>query len=124
METHKRLLAILHIVSGVLLSMLMLFLSIFISALLPFIIGESEGDFPKFLEIIVPIVSIVSTGVIVLFAIPSIIGGIALLNNKNWALTLLLVLGCFQLFSFPFGTALGVYSIWVYAEDKKGTSPN
>ena len=29
------------------------------------------------------------------------------------------VLGCFKLFSFPLGTALGVYTIWVYSEDHK-----
>ncbi|MCA6434535.1 MAG: hypothetical protein IM574_13110, partial [Cytophagales bacterium] len=92
METHKRILAIFHIVSGVFLSMAMLFLSVFLTALLPFIFDQSETDVPRILEIIMPIVSIISTGIIILFAIPSIIGGIALLNNKSWALTLLLVL--------------------------------
>jgi hypothetical protein len=113
METHKRILAILHIVSGV-----------FVSAVLPIFVEETNSEFPRILEIIQPIISIISTGIIILFAIPAIVGGIALLNNKSWALTLLLVLGCFQLFSFPFGTALGVYSIWVYAEDKKSISAN
>jgi hypothetical protein len=124
METHKRILAILHIVSGVLLSIVMLFLSVFVSAVLPIFFEETNSEFPRILEIIQPIISIISTGIIILFAIPAIVGGIALLNNKSWALTLLLVLGCFQLFSFPFGTALGVYSIWVYAEDKKITTAN
>jgi hypothetical protein len=124
METHKRILAILHIVSGVFLSIVMLFLSVFVSAVLPIFVEETTSEFPRLLEIIQPIISIISTGIIILFAIPAIIGGIALLNNKSWALTLLLVLGCFQLFSFPFGTALGIYSIWVFAEDKKSTSSN
>ncbi|MFN6089477.1 MAG: hypothetical protein ACK47E_12090 [Cyclobacteriaceae bacterium] len=124
METHKRILAILHIVSGVFLSIVMLFLSVFVSAVLPIFVEETNSEFPRILEIIQPIISIISTGIIILFAIPAIVGGIALLNNKSWALTLLLVLGCFQLFSFPFGTALGVYSIWVYAEDKKITTAN
>jgi hypothetical protein len=124
METHKRILAILHIVSGVFLSIVMLFLSVFVSAVLPIFVEETTSEFPRILEIIQPIISIISTGIIILFAIPAIIGGIALLNNKSWALTLLLVLGCFQLFSFPFGTALGIYSIWVFAEDKKSTSSN
>ena len=124
METHKRILAILHIVSGVFLSIVMLFLPVFVSAVLPIFFEETNSEFPRILEIIQPIISIISTGIIILFAIPAIVGGIALLNNKSWALTLLLVLGCFQLFSFPFGTALGVYSIWVYAEDKKITTAN
>jgi hypothetical protein len=42
-----------------------------------------------------------------------------LLNEKSWAMTLLLVLGCFKLFSFPIGTAIGIYTIWVYSESHK-----
>jgi hypothetical protein len=44
------------------------------------------------------------------------------LNNKSWALTLLLVLGCFKLFSFPIGTAIGIYTIYVYSESNKISS--
>jgi hypothetical protein len=41
------------------------------------------------------------------------------LNNKSWSLTLLLILGCFKLFSFPIGTAIGIYTIYVYSENHK-----
>jgi hypothetical protein len=47
------------------------------------------------------------------------IAGAGLLLGKPWALTLALVMGCFKLFSFPFGTALGIYTIWVYAENHR-----
>jgi hypothetical protein len=119
MENHKRILGILYIVSGVLQALAMLLISIFISAFIPFALDQADADTHWIVEWIVPFVSILSVIIIVLFAIPSIVGGISLLNGKNWALTLLLVLGCFKLFSFPFGTALGIYTIWVYSEDKK-----
>jgi hypothetical protein len=122
MENHKKILGILYIVSGVLQAIGMLLLSVFVSAFLNFVFDQAEVETQRLVEWIVPFVSVLSTAIIILFSIPSIIGGISLLNEKKWALTLLLVIGCFKLFSFPFGTALGIYTIWVYSEEKK-TSP-
>jgi hypothetical protein len=122
MENHKKILGILYIVSGVLQAIGMLLLSVFVSAFLNFVFDQAEVETQRLVEWIVPFVSVLSTTIIILFSIPSIIGGISLLNEKKWALTLLLVIGCFKLFSFPFGTALGIYTIWVYSEEKK-TSP-
>jgi hypothetical protein len=117
METNKRLLAILFIVYGVLQAIGMLVLSVFLSFLIPFLLTEVEGDAREIIEWLLPFIQFIVGAVIVFFSIPSIVGGIALLNGKKWALILLLILGCFKLFSFPFGTALGIYSIWVYSKD-------
>jgi hypothetical protein len=122
METHKRVLSILFIVHGVLQAIGMLVVSLFLTAFLPFILSEADPEGREILEWILPFVQFIGFGIIAIFSIPSIVGGIALLNGKKWALTLLLILGCFKLFSFPFGTALGIYSIWVYSEDKKVSS--
>lgn len=119
METHKRILGILYIVSGSLHILIMLFLSALFSILLPFIFENAKLDEQWILLYIVPFIRIIGVITVLLFALPSIIGGIGLLNKKKWALTLVLVLGCFKLFSFPIGTALGIYTIWVYSEDHK-----
>jgi phage-related minor tail protein len=100
----------------------MLLLSVLISSLIPFIADSAEENTRWVFEWIVPFINIIAAIVIVLFSIPSIIGGGALLQGKSWALTLVLILGCFKLFSFPIGTAIGIYTIWVYAEDKKSVS--
>jgi hypothetical protein len=89
------------------------------SILLPFIFEHAKLDEQWILVYIVPFIRIIATITILLFAVPSIIGGIAILNKKKWGLTLVLILGCFKLFSFPIGTALGIYTIWVYSEDHK-----
>jgi len=119
MDTHKRVLGILYIVSGSLHILIMLFLSALFSILLPFIFEHAKLDEQWILVYIVPFIQIIGVITILLFAIPSIIGGIALLHKKKWGLTLVLILGCFKLFSFPIGTALGVYTIWVYSENHK-----
>ena len=51
-------------------------------------------------------------------AIPSILGGIGLLKRKKWARILVLILGCLNLPNIPFGTILGIYTIWVLVQDE------
>ena len=42
-----------------------------------------------------------------------LVGGIGLLKRKRWARILVLI-GCVpELFAFPVGTAIGIYTIWV-----------
>ncbi len=119
METHKRILGILYIVSGAMHILGMLLLSALFSILWPFLFEHAHLDDQWILVYVIPFIRLIALGIVLLFAIPSIIAGIGLLYKKHWALTLTLVLGCFKLFSFPLGTALGVYTIWVYSEDHK-----
>ncbi len=119
MEVHKRILAILYIISGSLQILGMLFVSAFISIIIPFIMDEAGPDAQWVFVWLVPFIRIIAIIIILFFSIPSIIGGVGLLNNKSWSLTLLLVLGCFKLFSFPIGTAIGIYTIYVYSENHK-----
>jgi len=42
-----------------------------------------------------------------------LIAGWGLLARQPWARTLAIVLGCFNLIDMPFGTALGIYTLWV-----------
>jgi len=46
-------------------------------------------------------------------AAAGIAAGWGLLDRRPWARTLALVLGCLALIDFPFGTALGIYTLWV-----------
>lgn len=122
MEVHKRILAILYIISGSLQILGMLFVTAFISTFIPLIMDEAGPDAQWVFVWLVPFIRIIAVIVILFFSIPSIIGGVALLNNKSWSLTLLLILGCFKLFSFPIGTAIGIYTIYVYSENHKISS--
>ena len=122
MEVHKRILAILYIISGSLQILGMLFVAAFISVIIPFIMDEAGPDVQWIFVWIIPFIRVIALFIILFFSIPSIIGGVGLLNNKSWSLTLLLVLGCFKLFSFPIGTAIGIYTIYVYTENHKHSS--
>jgi len=123
MESHKRILGILYIVVGSFQLIGLAGASLFLTAMFPFIADEAGPDASVILNLLGAFIPYLFWALIFVFAIPSIIGGIALLNEKPWALTLLLVIGCFKLLSFPIGTAIGIYTIWVYAESNKHTTP-
>ena len=57
-------------------------------------------------------------GLLMILSIPSIIGGIALYKRQAWGRILALVLCFLSLISIPFGTALGIYGIWVLLNDE------
>jgi hypothetical protein len=46
------------------------------------------------------------------FSLPSLIGGIALLNMASWSRVFMLVVSVLYLIHIPIGTALGIYGIW------------
>ena len=63
-----------------------------------------------------PILTIVGAALgllILLFSVPALVGGIGLWQRRRWARILLLILGVLHLPAVPFGTALGVYTLWV-----------
>jgi hypothetical protein len=57
--------------------------------------------------------------IIIFFSIPTLIAGVGLLTKQRWATLFALIMGCLKLFSFPIGTAIGIYAIWIYSEDHK-----
>ena len=66
--------------------------------------------------IAIPIVSLVGGiifFVLLITSLPAIVTGIGLLQMASWSRIVAIILSAFHLFSFPFGTALGVYGLWV-----------
>lgn len=55
---------------------------------------------------------------IFIFSVPGLIGGIGLLKRAPWARILVLILGCMNLISIPFGTILGAYTIYVLVNEE------
>jgi hypothetical protein len=49
---------------------------------------------------------------------PGFIGGIFLLKWRPWARVLILILGFLNLLFIPFGTILGIYTIWVLLKNE------
>jgi hypothetical protein len=121
MESHKRVLGILFIALGTFQILLMLLLSTFMTSLFGFIMSQAEPEGARVIEIVAEFIRYIPLLIIVFLALPALVAGIGLVAEKPWALILALVIGCLNIFSFPFGTAIGIYTIWVYAENNKIT---
>jgi len=104
-ENHISLVGILHLVH----SGLMLIIGIGIFALMTGI-GAISGDEDAML--VLGIIGTVVGGFMLLFSIPGIIGGIAILQRARWSRIYMIVLSAFKLIDIPFGTALGIYTIY------------
>jgi hypothetical protein len=66
-------------------------------------------DMPRFFFPLMSMLSMIflATGVL------GIIAGWGLLERRPWARMMAIVLGCVFLIDMPFGTALGIYTLWV-----------
>jgi hypothetical protein len=105
MEKHINVVGVLYIVLSVL-----SFLGAFTVYFLLRLIGNfaDDHDATMVLNIIANVLSII----LVVLAIPGLIGGIGLIKRKNWARILVLILSILNLVNFPIGTAIGIYALW------------
>ncbi len=119
LDSHKKILGIVYLISGTLTIFGMLMLNAFLSVILSFALQEVDAEDQKAVELVGAFIQYVPAFVIIFLSIPTLIAGIGLLTKKSWATLFALIVGCLKLFSFPIGTAIGVYSIWIYSEEQK-----
>ena len=68
-----------------------------------------------------PIIAIIGGAIsifLLILSVPSIIAGVGLLYFKPWARILAIIISAIHLMSIPFGTALGIYGLWVLFSPK------
>src|SRR5688572_18801449 len=53
-----------------------------------------------------------------IFSVPALVAGIGLLKYREWARIWTIVASVLHLINIPFGTALGVYGLWVMFKDE------
>ena len=106
METHVKVVAVLHLIfSGMLLLVGLMVVILMVSG------GLISGD--KTAIAITSGLGLFFAMLFILLSIPAIIGAIGTLKFRNWGRILLIIVGVFNLPGFPVGTALGAYTLWV-----------
>lgn len=113
MQQHVRLLGILNIIYGG--------LGVAIGLLVFLVLGGIAGlavnfDMSGDAEHAVPVLGLIGAfvfGLLTVLSAPAIVAGVGLLYYKAWARILTIVLSALHLLSVPFGTALGIYGLWV-----------
>jgi hypothetical protein len=106
MERHTTVVGVLHIAYNVVGLMIGLFLFTFLTG-----IGIFTGD-----DVALTVLTLVATflaGLFLVGSVPGIIGGVFLLQRKEWARILVIIVSFFDLLHIPLGTLLGAYSLWV-----------
>ena len=73
--------------------------------------GALSGDRQSMM--ITGAVAVVVGIVLFVLSLPGLIAGFGLLKFRPWARILALIVGALHVFSFPFGTALCIYTFWV-----------
>jgi hypothetical protein len=111
METHLKIIAVLHIVLGA----MGIFAAVAVLLLAGGIAGIVGADRDPDAAFVIPIIGgigAIIVLVLILLWLPGLIGGIGLLRLAPWSRVYMIVISALDLISIPFGTALGIYGIW------------
>jgi hypothetical protein len=106
MAQHVRILAWLHAAFSALLALLGVGLLVILAGS-----GAISGD--RTAMFVTGTVGTVLMCVFLFLAIPGFFAAWGLLRFRPWARVLAIILGVLHILSFPFGTALAVYTLWV-----------
>ena len=114
METHIKVLGTLHIILGIL-GVLGALVILLIFGGIAGLVGMGATQNPD-ARIAIPILGAVGGGIavfILIVSLPGVIAGFGLLQFREWARVLTIILSALNLVSIPIGTALGIYGLWV-----------
>ena len=113
MAQHVKILAILHIVFGALGALLALVVITIFGGVAGLVNMNAERADAA---VAAPVLMLIGGAVmifILMLSIPGIIAGFGLLHFRPWARILTIIISAFDLRHVPFGTALGIYGLWV-----------
>ena len=114
MESHVKTLGILHIVFGALGILVAVGLLVLFGGIAG-LIGATTNH-GEDVRISIPILSGIGLFIFVVvlaLSLPGLVAGVGLLQFRPWARILTIVVSILDLIHVPFGTALGVYGLWV-----------
>jgi putative exporter of polyketide antibiotics len=118
LDTHKKILGIIYVITACFALLIAIFIRAFISIIFDFAMEDGDME-PRVRDFVMSIISFVPAIIIVFSVIPTLIAGIGLLTRSSWAPIFSLIIGCLKLISFPIGTIIGIYAIWIFAEDQR-----
>jgi len=121
---HIKILGILNIIMGGLTALVGIVVLLIFGGAAGFIVAgihAATGIDPEHGALAAPIAMMIGlciAGFLLLLSAPAIIGGWGLIKGKSWSRVLMIVISALHLLSFPIGTALGVYGLWVLLNEQ------
>jgi hypothetical protein len=120
MKTHIQIVAALHIAMGALSLLGAIAVFAFLGMAGGIVVSQGEHEAAG----IIGIVAVVLGGFLAVLALPGIIGGWALFAGRAWGRPFVMVLGVIHLLNIPFGTALGIYTLWALLREPPPQTPS
>ncbi len=121
MRDHVRILGILNIVMGCLTALIGVVVLIAMGGIAGVITASGASGDTENGAAAAPIIAVIGVCIAVFFiliSLPSIIGGWGLLKFRPWARIVMIVVSVLHLINIPFGTAVGLYGLWVLLSDE------
>jgi len=112
METHVKVIAVLNIVFGVLGIAGAVFILFFFGGLATVAGSDNDPSAPVGAAVLGSI-GVFAAVFMAVMSIPGLLVGWGLLKFRSWARILGIILSVLSLPGIPFGTALGIYGLWV-----------
>ncbi len=120
MKKHIQIVAALHIAMGALSLLGAIAVFAFLGLASGIVVSQGEHQAGG----IIGVVAVVVAGFLAVLALPGIIGGWALLAGRSWGRPFVMVLGVIHLINIPFGTALGIYTLWALLREPPPQTPS
>jgi hypothetical protein len=123
MRDHIKILGILNIIMGSLTALIGIVVMLFMGGIASFVAfgaanASSDADNARVAAPFLGLVGVFVAGFLLTISLPAVIGGWGLLKYKSWSRVVMIVISALHLFSIPFGTALGIYGLWVLTNDQ------
>lgn len=109
-QDHNKVLGIMHLIYGGFNVLIMVIVGLFFIPVAA--LGAADPNAPPGLAAIFGIMGVLMVVLGVILGLPSVLAGYAMLKHKSWARVMGIIAACVEALSFPFGTALCVYTFW------------
>jgi len=119
MNKHTQIVALLHIGLGAFSLLAAIVVFAVFGMVGGIVISQGEHEAAGVLGIIAVFIA----GFLAVLALPGIIGGLGLYRGRSWGRPVVLVLGVLHLANIPFGTALGIYTLWALLNESPAPAP-
>ena len=121
-DIHVRIAAWLHIALGILWVSIGLFIGLFFGAFGAFMGAAAHGSATGVLALIAGF-GVVLFLIVMAFPVLEIVGGVLLLRGSPAGRVITIVFSVLELINIPFGTAIGVYSMWALLRELPPSAP-
>ncbi|HEX6185754.1 MAG TPA: hypothetical protein VFZ44_17830, partial [Pyrinomonadaceae bacterium] len=118
-QDHNKVIGIMHLIYGGFNALIMVIVGLFFIPV--WAISAADPNAPPGLGAFFGIMGLLMVVLGVVLGLPSVLAGYAMLKHKSWAKVMGIIAACVEAISFPFGTALCVYTFWfLFGQQNEG----